>query len=55
MKHTPRYRAYSIDGHICRDCDSETIDELNRKVKAHPKECKYQPFFVRGNVKEKWL
>lgn len=46
----PRYRAYTIDGHLCRDCDSNTLKELNRKVKANPK-----AYFVRDNVKEKWL
>lgn len=46
----PRYRAYTIEGHLCRDCDSNTLKELNRKVKANPK-----AYFVRDNVKEKWL
>jgi hypothetical protein len=46
----PRYRAYTIDGHLCRNCDSDNLRELNKKVKANPK-----AYFVRDNVKEKWL
>lgn len=46
----PRYRAYTIDGRLCRDCDSSTLEELNRKVKSNTK-----AYFVRDNVKEKWL
>ena len=29
----PRYRAYTIDGQLCRDCDSNTLKELNKKKK----------------------
>lgn len=54
-EHIPRYRAFTIDGHLCRRCDSETIEELNNRIKHYPKECKYQPYFVRDNVEEKWL
>ena len=46
----PRYRAYTIDGYILHNCDSNTLKELKRKVKANPK-----AYFVRDNVKEKWL
>lgn len=51
----PRYRAYTIDGHLCRSLDSDTLEELNHKVEHHPIECQYQPFFVRDNKKKKWL
>ena len=51
----PRYSVYSIDGHIVRNCCAATIEDLNSRIKKHPKECKYQTYFVRDNVKEKWL
>lgn len=51
----PRYRAYTIDGHLCRSLGSDTLEELNRKIEHHPIECRYQPFFVRDNKKEKWI
>ncbi len=49
-KKLPRYRAYTIDGRLLRDCDSDTLRELNRKVEANPR-----AYFVRDNAKEKWL
>lgn len=52
---TPRFQAYDIDGHICRPCCGDTLEELNRSINNYPIGCKYQPYFVRDNVKEKWL
>ena len=52
---TPRYQAFSIDGHICRPCCGDTLEELNHNIKKFPKGSKRQPYFVRDNVKEKWL
>ena len=31
------------------------IGELNDRIKHYPKECKYQPYFVRDNVEKRWL
>ena len=50
-----RYQAYTIDGHIVRPCHGDTLEELNRSINNYSTECKYQPYFVRDNVKEKWL
>lgn len=52
---TPRYQAFSIDGHIVRPCHGDTLEELNRNIEHYPEVCKYQPYFVRDNVKEKWI
>ena len=52
---TPRYQAFSIDGHICRPCCGNTLEELNCKIKHYPKGIKRQPYFVRDNVKEEWI
>lgn len=51
----PRYRAYTIDGHLCRSLDSDTLEELNRNIKNFPKNNNRQPYFVRDNVEEKWI
>ena len=37
-KKEPRYQAFSIDGYICRSCCGDTLEELDRNIKNHPKE-----------------
>lgn len=54
-KKEPRYQAFSIGGYICRSCCGDTLKELIRNIKNFPKDNKRQPYFVRDNVKEKWL